>query len=134
MLYGGGLLAIVVFALWVYCILDVIATDEAAMRNMPKLLWLIVVILLPTVGSVAWLVLGRPRNAGYVPGDTTRRRLPRPERARPLGPEDSPEFISELDDRAARLRKWEEDLNRREEEIRRDEDGDSPSGEAPGPS
>lgn len=126
MLYGGGLLALAVLALWIYCILDVIATDDAVMRNMPKILWLIVVIILPTVGSVAWLVLGRPANAGYKPGDTSTRSLPRRSLPRPVGPEDSPDFIAELDDRTARLKKWEEDLRRREEDLRRREGGDDP--------
>ena len=125
MLIGGGLLALAAFALWIYCILDVIATDEAVIRNMPKILWLIVVIILPTVGSVAWLVLGRPSNAGYRPGDTSTRTVPR-RNPRPVGPEDSPDFIAELDDRATRLRKWEEDLRRREEDLRRREQGDDP--------
>jgi hypothetical protein len=127
MLYGGGALAIAIFALWVYCILDVIATEEALMRNMPKIFWLIVVIILPTVGSFAWLLLGRPSNAGYMPGDTTKRpSLPKRSR-RPLGPEDSPDFIAEIDDRAARLRKWEEELKRREDDLRRREDDDPPA-------
>ena len=127
MLYGGGLLALAALALWVYCILDVIATDEAVMRNMPKIFWLIVVVILPTVGSLAWLLLGRPANAGYRPGDTTTRALPSRSSPRPVGPEDSPDFISQLDEKAARLRKWEEDLRRREEDLRRREEDDPPT-------
>ena len=127
MLYGAGALAIVIFAVWVYCILDVIATEEALMRNMPKIFWLIVVIILPTVGSFAWLLLGRPTSAGYLPGDTTKR-PPLPKRSsRPIGPEDSPAFIAEIDDRATRLRKWEEDLKRREDDLRRRGDDDPPA-------
>ena len=130
MLIGGGALAIAIFALWVYCILDVIATEEALMRSMPKLFWLIIVILLPTIGSLAWLLLGRPREAGYLPGDTNPRpplQERRSERSRPpIGPEDSAEFMSGMGDRAERLRKWEEDLKRREEDLKRREDGDPP--------
>ena len=133
MLYGGGALAIAIFALWVYCILDVIATQEGLMRNMPKVFWLIVVIILPTVGSFAWLLLGRPKEAGYMPGDTN----PRPpvrdhhpsSSPRPIGPEDSPEFMTGMSDRADRLRKWEEDLKKREDDLKRGEDGDSPTSE-----
>ena len=128
MLIGGGLVALAVFALWIYCVLDVIATEEALMRNMPKVIWLIVVILLPTIGSVAWLLLGRPTDAGFVPGDTSPRPplRERPRKISPRGPEDSPEFMSGLDERADKLKKWEEDLKRREDELRRREEGDPP--------
>ena len=123
--FGGGIVALAFFLLWVYCIFDVISTDEALARNMPKVLWLVIVIFLPTVGSVAWLVLGRPERAGLKPGDTTylqppRRPAPGPA---PKGPDDSPEFLAGLDDRARELKRWEDDLKRREDEIRRrDED------------
>ena len=126
MLLGGGILALALLALWVYCILDVIATDETLVRNMPKVFWLIIVIILPTIGSLAWFLLGRPPNAGLAPGDLTPRPPALDRRRRPIGPEDSPEFISELDDRATRLRKWEEDLRRREQDLRRREEGDEP--------
>ena len=128
MIYGGGLLAFITLVLWVYCILDVIATEESLVRNMPKVLWLVIVIFLPTIGSVAWLALGRPANASLRPGDSSPRRAPRlgdsTPRAlrRPLGPEDSPEFMGSLGERESKLRDWEEDLKRREEELRRRRD------------
>lgn len=121
--YGGGLVALLLFLLWVYCIFDVISTEETLVRNMPKVLWLLIVIFLPTVGSVAWLVLGRPERAGLKPGDTTYLQPPR--RAMPpapKGPDDSPEFLSGLDDRARELKRWEDDLKRREDEIRKQEE------------
>jgi hypothetical protein len=119
MIYGGGILGLALFVLWIYCIFDVIATQEALVRNMPKMMWLLVVIILPLVGAVAWLVLGRPQKAGFTPGDTSYRQ---PRRVR--GPEDSPGFMSGLDGRSRELRNWEEDLKRREDELRkREEDG-----------
>lgn len=121
-LLGGGLIGILLVALWVYCIFDVVSTDEALMRNMPKVLWLVVVILLPTIGAVAWLLLGRPVDAGLRPGDTAPRR-PRPS-PRPLAPDDDPSFLARLDEETKRLRAWEDDLRRREDELRRkDDDG-----------
>lgn len=124
-LFGGGILALLLFLLWVYCIFDVISTDETLVRNMPKVLWLIIVIFLPTVGSVAWLVLGRPERAGLKPGDTTYLQPPRRSTSGPppKGPDDSPEFLAGLDDRARELKRWEDDLKRREDEIRRREEG-----------
>lgn len=120
-LLGGGLIGILLVALWVYCIFDVVSTDETLMRNMPKVLWLVVVILLPTVGAVAWLLLGRPTGVGLRPGDTSPRR-PRPA-ARPLAPDDDPTFLARLDEETRRLRAWEDDLKRREDELRRKDDG-----------
>lgn len=120
MFFGGGIAGIIVFALWLYCILDVIATDESEMRNLPKIAWVLIVIFLPVAGSVAWLVLGRPRDASFVPGESGR-----PRSARPVGPEDSPQFMSKIDDE--RLRKWEEDLERRERELKRREEGEGPN-------
>jgi hypothetical protein len=133
-IFGGGLLALAVLALWIYCILDVIATDEALIRNLPKIVWLLVVILLPTIGSIAWLLLGRPERGGFAPGDSTYRVEPRGGRVdrstpRSLGliaPDDDPRFLAELDERAKRLRDWEDDLKRREDELRRREEGENP--------
>jgi hypothetical protein len=124
---GGGLVGILLVALWAYCIFDVISTDESLMRNMPKILWLVVVIVLPTVGSVAWLLLGRPEGAGLRPGDTSTYRAPRTPGAprlgpAPVAPDDDPAFLARLDDETKRLRAWEEDLKRREDELRRGEE------------
>lgn len=123
-----GLVPLVLLALWLYAILDVIATDEALMRNLPKFGWLLIVIFLPTIGSLAWLLLGRPLYAGWRPGDTTRRA---PKRV--IGPEDRADFPTSyrppapprpVDSRENELAAWEERLRRREEELRRREQGD----------
>src|SRR6476469_521492 len=63
-LVRGGLgLGIIVFALWVYCLLDVIMTDESRIRNLSKGTWIFVVLITSVVGAVAWLVAGRPEAA-----------------------------------------------------------------------
>ena len=119
-----GLVPLVLMALWLYAIFDVIATDESLMRNLPKPVWLLIVIFLPDVGSLAWLLLGRPLYAGWRPGDTTRRA---PKRA--IGPEDRDDFPTRpprpLPSREDELTDWEERLRRREEELRRREQGDA---------
>ena len=52
------LLAVVTFCLFVYCLVEVIQTPETTMRNLPKVVWLLLVLFFPFVGSVAWLVAG----------------------------------------------------------------------------
>ena len=49
MLYGGGVLFAVELCLVVYCVLNVITTPEAEVRNLPKLLWLLLVLLLSLI-------------------------------------------------------------------------------------
>jgi hypothetical protein len=112
-----GFVPLVLLALWLYCIFDVIATDEALARNLPKGVWLLIVIFLPDVGSLAWLLLGRPLYAGWRPGDTSRRP---PKRV--VGPEDRLDFPTTRP--PDELRAWEERLRQREEELRRREEGD----------
>ncbi len=68
------MIGFLLIAFWIYCIFDVIATDEVLVRSLPKLVWLFIVVVLPTIGSIAWLALGRPVFAGWRPGDTTGRR------------------------------------------------------------
>ena len=84
---GIGLFGFVALALWIYCIFDVIASENTLVRNLHKTMWLVVVIFLPTIGSLAWLILGRPEYAGFRPGDT-RSRPPR----RVQGPDDDPNW------------------------------------------
>jgi hypothetical protein len=60
LLFEEGLIPVLMLALWIYCIFDVIASDDVLIRNLPKGMWLLIVIFLPDVGSLAWLLLGRP--------------------------------------------------------------------------
>lgn len=80
--------------LLVFCVLDCIATDSSLVRNLPKTLWIMLIIFLPTIGSVAWLLLGRPEKTRLYPGDSRSRLNPPAARPkRPLGPDDDPRFL-----------------------------------------
>jgi len=130
LLRGGGIVTVILIFFWVYCIFDVISTDEMLCRNLPKTAWLIVVIVLPDVGGLAWLLLGRPAHAGFRIGDTTARR------SGSRGPDDDPSFgrsmytptagppapgssedqrlLLENEEANRRLDAWEADLAKRE--------------------
>jgi hypothetical protein len=114
-LAGGELIGFLLICLWLYCIFDVISTDEILVRSLPKMAWLFIVIVLPDIGSIAWLALGRPVFAGWRPGGAGERPV-----RRVVGPEDRPDFASSKRAEEARLEAWEADLKRREEELRRD--------------
>lgn len=112
------LMSLVFFVLWVACLFDVITTDEARMRHLPKLVWLLLVLLLPFVGSVLWLALGRPESwprstAVPTPG------FPEYERPGRFIPQDSAkdeEFLAQVRERAeAQRRRYAEEQKRRQQ-------------------
>jgi hypothetical protein len=86
--------ALVLLTLFVFCLFDVIATDRELVRNLPKLAWLAVVIILPLFGSIAWLALGRPKGAALLPGTTTT--PPRRTSRQPVAPDDDPDFLRRI--------------------------------------
>ena len=92
---------IVLVALYISFAVDVFRTPRGEARALPKWLWLIIVLILPIVGGVLWLILGRPR----YPGSRWRRRAP-------LAPDDDPRFLRKLDEEA-----WRERMRRRRGEI-----------------
>ncbi|KRE60926.1 PLD nuclease N-terminal domain-containing protein [Nostocoides sp. Soil756] len=92
-------------ALTVYCLVDCIQTDDLLVRNLPKIAWLLLVLLFPVIGPVAWLVAGRPsREAAAQAGlsqqerwELHRRRRDQGEGPRaPRGPDDDPDFLRGL--------------------------------------
>lgn len=95
------LLGLLVLAFWLYCILDVAMADQALVRNLPRLVWLVLVVVAAPVGGIAWLVAGRPTGVRARPGSTDRRPARRaPDAPRgPLGPDDDPDFLRRLDER-----------------------------------
>jgi len=111
-LYADGVVGLVLLGLWLFAIFDVISTDAALCRNLPKFFWLMIVIMLPDIGSIAWLLLGRPELAGFRPGATTMRTT-----RRPVGPEDAPTYQSRSDELNRRLEDWEADQRRRQGEL-----------------
>ena len=112
------LLAMVVtFALWTYCLVGVISCPPNRVRNLPKLVWVLLVVLFPFVGSIAWLVAGRP--TGERPGRSAhgreQRAFPsydRPGRAAAHDPQRDEEFLRRVRERA-------EEQRRRYEQSRR---------------
>ena len=71
------LLTLIVFALVVFALADIIQRPKDEVRHLPKFAWVLVVILLPLVGSILWLTLGRER-AGPSPRRPTLRMPARP--------------------------------------------------------
>ncbi len=72
-----------------WAVIDVITTQRIIIRNLDKLLWLLVVLFVPTIGAVAWIAFGRPSRSELTPGSKGTRPTGPVRNAAPRGLEDS---------------------------------------------
>ena len=120
----------IALALAIFSLIDCIQSDERRVRNLPKWAWMLLIVLIPIAGPLVWLLAGRPTRATAGPAASwpTTARYPESERPRQRAkaPDDDPEFLRSLKkantEHEDLLRKWEEDLKRREEDRRKEED------------
>ncbi|HEX6194712.1 MAG TPA: PLD nuclease N-terminal domain-containing protein [Jiangellaceae bacterium] len=117
---------IIAIALAVYAFVDCIQTDPAEIRGPRRSIWIAIIVLVPVIGPAAWL-LSKSRFLH----DLGRRR---PHRTAPaVAPDDNPEFLRQIRDideqHKEMLTQWEQDLRRREKEMRErgNDDGDDGS-------
>lgn len=85
-------------ALSIYCLIDCVRSEDEAVRGLPKLVWVFVILLFPFAGGVGWLVAGRP-TVGPLPGRSGLPGFPgrtQPRQAPPRGPDDDPDFLKGL--------------------------------------
>lgn len=97
----GGVLTLLAVIVYLYAAFDALTAPAERVRNLPKAIWMIIVLLLPEIGAFCWFMWGRPRaavgarsrlspfswqNHGTAPGA----------KARPLAPDDDPEFLRRL--------------------------------------
>lgn len=69
----GGILALVVT---VYALVDLTVTDDRRIRHLNRVLWVVLIVVVPVIGAAAWLGWGKgPRS-----------------QARPYAPDDDPSF------------------------------------------
>jgi hypothetical protein len=108
-LYVDGVVGLAVLALWLFCVIDVITTDEALVRNLPKMAWVFIVIFLFDIGAIVWLIAGRPqawqRSLPYKGNTGVPPEYDRPGRATAHNPDDDAAFLVELRARAEAQRK-----------------------------
>ncbi|WP_026549086.1 PLDc N-terminal domain-containing protein [Arthrobacter sp. Br18] len=122
-------LAILGVAVIIYALIDCIMSKRHEVRSISKPAWLIIIILLPLIGTAMWFLFGRPRSAPPGPG--------RPARRHPTAPDDDPQFLQNLETkrrqqaREAERRRKEQELKAREAKKNKGaEDGDKGSGPA----
>jgi len=58
---------VLVITLWIYAFVDCLGTPEPLVRGLPKVVWVLVVLVLGPIllGPLAWLAMGRRRGPGF---------------------------------------------------------------------
>jgi hypothetical protein len=113
-------------------LISCLSAEDADIRGLPRIGWVIVILLFSPIGAIVWFYAGR------TPYSTPSKRTWRqgsgfPENERPrrtIAPDDDPDFLKGIERNrreveAAQqaeaerelLRKWEEDLRRREDDL-----------------
>lgn len=96
-------------AVMIYTVVDIALIDRSRVKGLPKILWVLVVLVLPIVGAVLWFLLGRQRLSERGSGGGSVRRGPR-------APDDDPEFLRKIG-REAEQEERIRDLEQRLREI-----------------
>jgi hypothetical protein len=127
-----AILAIGQLVLAVVALISCLSAENDEIRALPRFAWVLIILFFPLIGSIAWFVAGRPVStpgpaSGGLPGSRPAGRDPR----RPLAPDDDPEFLRSLDSERSKqdrelLERWEQDLRRREKELRSGDGGEPP--------
>lgn len=102
------ILALVATAFWVFTIVDCAVQPPSRHRGVSKPVWILIVVLLPVLGGILWLAVGRLRRKAV---------------AARRAPDDDPEFLGSLaarSDQDERIRRLEEEL------AQLDAEGDDP--------
>lgn len=52
-------LSLIVLGVMIFALVDIIRRDDSEVKHLPKVMWVVIVILLPIIGTVLWFALGR---------------------------------------------------------------------------
>lgn len=99
----------VVVAFTVFAIIDLIMTDKTRVRALNKPLWALIILILPALGGILWLALGKSRGGPSRP-------------ARSMAPDDDPAFLRGL----GRDKEQDERIRRLEQELSELDDDSKP--------
>ncbi|HEX5919593.1 MAG TPA: PLD nuclease N-terminal domain-containing protein [Nocardioides sp.] len=127
-------LFLVPLVLALYCLIDAISSRDDEVRHLSKVWWILLVLFFPFVGSIAWLVAGRPqrRPRRHGPHERSAGAFPeydRPGRFAASDPAADEEFLKRVRERAEEQRRRAREQKARETRP----EPEAGSGEEPGP-
>lgn len=105
----------------VFCLIEAISSRDDEVRHLGKVWWILLILFFPLVGSIAWLVAGRPVRAARRSGPHERSASAFPEYDRPgrfaaADPEDDEAFLRKVRERAEEQRRKAREQKERERE------------------
>lgn len=109
-------LMVLILALTIYSLIDCARTPEERMpARMPKLLWIVIIVMVSGIGPIAWIIVSRVKAAEERGGlveptvwsSSEGTSFRRPERPRTSAPDDDPEFLRNLEREMRRRREGE---------------------------
>src|SRR2546423_13562991 len=115
------LLGLADLALVAVALIDCLSTEKSEIHTLPRALWAVLIVVVSPFAPIAWFAAGRPHRV-QVPGlPAATGGFAQRDRARPVAPDDDPDFIGKL----GRTRRDDDVLREYEEDLRRP-DGDDP--------
>ncbi|GAC66542.1 PLD nuclease N-terminal domain-containing protein [Gordonia soli] len=113
-------LGIIYLVILVIALIDIINTDDALVRGMPKLAWVALVVIFPLLGALIWLAFGRPsadeRPRNHHAGAASEfPEYDRPGRYIPTDADADREFLQQLRDRAEQQRQTAREQRKRDD-------------------
>ena len=81
------LVIVLTIAIQLYGLIDCAQREDSEVRSLPRWGWLIIIVLVPTIGAIAYLIAGRPKRPG---GGGNKK----PKRT--IAPDDDPDFLRGL--------------------------------------
>ncbi|ALX67371.1 PLDc N-terminal domain-containing protein [Microbacterium sp. XT11] len=125
-------LSLLVVALMIGALVDIITRDDSQVKHLPKMVWIILVILLPLIGSLLWFAIGHeygdagirlPRMRRTAQGGRSGAAETRPAPQRPIDTRTTEQQIADLD---REIEEW----RLRAEIEKRKREREDPQGEA----
>lgn len=102
------ILSILILALMIGALVDIITRENFQVKHLPKMAWIIIVILLPVIGSVLWFVIGREYGEAGIPIPRMRREASQAPAAdaRPAPPVDTRTTEQQIADLDREIEEW----------------------------
>lgn len=79
------LFTVAMFAVSLIALVDIVSRDDSQVRGLPKLVWVLLVIFVPLLGSALWLIVGHDWSAAHGAGSSENVAFGDPRRSERIG-------------------------------------------------